>query len=628
MNLKELFKKLLKPTKNKRIAFFLFFDLIIIILSFYLSFYLRFEFTFPRNYLVASYNWIVGLIFFKIIVLILCGLYNINWRFVGLTELKNLVKSFIIVFASMYIGNLILRRYLPFYDIPRSVVIMDSFISFGLISMLRISKRLYRELFYRKVNKNSTLIIGANINTENIIKQSKSLNAPYMNVFAIIDKDKKKIGTKIAGIPVFGFEKLKNIVWVENIDSALINLPEASHKEIKEVFDTLNSLNIKNIKIVPKVDEYRTKVNLIKTIKDINISDLLFRETVEIDYEKIKSKIEHKTVLVTGAGGSIGSEIFRRLIYFGVKKVVGFEIDETEIFNLNYEISKIKDNKQKVDFVVGDVRDKEKLNKVFSKYKPDIVFHASAYKHVPLMDRFPEESISTNIFGTLNLAEISAENKVERFINISTDKAVNPTSIMGVTKRIGEIICSSINRGNTKYISVRFGNVLGSRGSVITLFIKQIQDGGPVTVTHPEMERYFMSISEAVLLVFQAAYLGKGGEVFVLDMGEPVEILELAEKLIEINNLKPYEDIDIIYSGIRPGEKLHEEILTAEEGTDVTKHRKIFVARNETQYSWEKLSKTLNKINKNAFDRAKVVKLMKELVPYFKPQNGKKRRKI
>ena len=350
-------------------------------------------------------------------------------------------------------------------------------------------------------------------------------------------------------------------------------------------------------------------------MKDISIEDLLAREVADIDVEKVSLLVKDKVVMVTGAGGSIGSEIIRQLLKFEPKRIVAYEIDETELHGLGLEL----DNPV-LETVVGDVRDLEKLDRIMDRYKPSVVFHAAAYKHVPMMEYFPEEAVKTNIAGTRNLVECSIKYGVDKLVNISTDKAVNPTSIMGATKRVSEMICRSYNKeSKTKFVSVRFGNVLGSRGSAVPIFIEQIKKGGPVTVTHPDMKRYFMSIPEAVLLVFQAAAMGEGGEVFVLDMGEPIKIVELVERLIKLEGLKPYRDIDIKFTGIRPGEKLFEELLTAEEGTLKTKHSKIYIANMPNPLDVSQINEYVKELSYTANSSiSKIKSKLQQMIPFYK----------
>ncbi len=333
------------------------------------------------------------------------------------------------------------------------------------------------------------------------------------------------------------------------------------------------------------------------------MADLINRQEIQVETLKIAHFIENKKVLVTGAAGSIGSEIIRQIMLFNPEIIIIFEIDETEVFYLEKEIQdRFPEMLTRTISVIGDIRDKNKVDAVFKRYKPDIIFSAAAYKHVPLMESNSDEAVKVNLFGTYNLCSAAHEYKVEKFINISTDKAVKPLSIMGRTKRIGEYIIQAYNDlSDTQYISVRFGNVLGSRGSVIPIFLEQIRKGGPVTITHPDMKRYFMTIPEAVTLVLQAALLGKGGEVMVLDMGEPIMIKQIAEELIKLHNMEPGKDIEITYSGIRPGEKIFEEILTAEEGTNKTTHERVYVANSVTRYKLDDVNRILAEF-KSAFE--------------------------
>lgn len=613
------FKSLLEPSKFKRVTFFLFFDIIIIISSFYFSFLLRFGFTFPVKYHQLFWYWIAGLLILKIFLLFLVGLYNINWRFVGLDELLKLIMIGTVTVVIVYFTNLIIRKYLPGYDLPRGIVIIDVFLSFFLMSFLRISKRIYFLLFRRANFGKRALIIGADFTGERLIKE---LLYEKENIFpiVIIDDNKLKIGTKINNIPVWGgYEKIPEAVLKFKVDCVLINLPRASHGRISQLFDYIYQAGVNDIKVVPKINDYDSDVHKLKDFKQLGIEDLLSREPVKIEFENIKSFFKDKNILVTGASGSIGSEIVRQLIRFDVKKIIAFEIDETEVFNQERELETWKKENQEINFIVGDVRDKSKLSLVFKKYRPHIVFHAAACKHVPLMEQFPDEAVKTNVLGTYNLVELALKYKCDKFINISTDKAVNPASVMGATKRLAEMICRSLSGGDpTRIMSVRFGNVLGSRGSVINIFLDQIKKGGPIKITHKDMKRYFMSIEEAVLLVFQAAFMGKGSEVFVLDMGEPIKILDLAKKLIILNNLRPYDDVDIVFTGVRPGEKLFEELLTAEEGTDVTTHKKIFVAKNKSPLNKQKIKSILRVLKNTISDSEKIKKAIQENVPFYK----------
>jgi FlaA1/EpsC-like NDP-sugar epimerase len=623
----KLVDRLLLPTPFKRIAFFLLTDIAFIVFSFYFSFYLRFGFSYPEKWHKHFLPWIVGIAAVKILFLAIFRLYKINWRFVGITELINILKSAVASTLIIYAANLAVVHFSPAYFLPRGVVIIDAIISFGLMGLFKISKRLYIDIFSKSSIGKRTLIIGADLTAERLVNELKASKSNKLIPIAFIDDNQMRIGTRINGLPVLGgYEKLQDFIKEGKIESVLINLPRASHKKISQLFNVINKSGVDEIKIVPRVDEFNEKINVVKDIKNLDIDDLLSREPVKVDYEDIGNFLRDKTILVTGAAGSIGTEITRKLVQFGVKHIIGYEIDETEVFNLQFEVGKIIDETQRVDLVVGDIRDREKLARVFEIYHPDIVFHTSAYKHVPLMEEHPEEAVKTNILGTINAAELSAQYRVKKFINISTDKAVNPTSIMGATKRFSEMVCQNLNGESTRFTSVRFGNVLGSRGSVIPLFLEQIKNGGPVTVTHPDIQRYFMSIPEAVLLVFQAVYMSSadGGEIFVLDMGEPVKIITLAENLVRLNNMEPYKDIEIVYTGLRPGEKLFEELLTAEEGTEATTHSKIYVAKQNSHLSPGIVQQAVNELKASFANPGAIKNILEKYVPHYLGNPGEK----
>ncbi|MCK4835409.1 MAG: polysaccharide biosynthesis protein [Candidatus Aminicenantes bacterium] len=614
-------KRILKPSPLKRILFFLFVDIVIIIASFHFSFFLRFGFTFPKEYHHLLLVWTAGLIGFNILLLFLAGLYHINWRFVGLNELWNLGKIALISLFIIYFTNILIRQKFPGFDLPRGIVVINSFLCFTFLGILRISKRIFIQIFKNRKLGKKTLIIGADLTGVNLIKELIYEDDQILYPVAIIDDDEMKIGTRVEGIKITGgFKMIPEIIKKLNIESVLLNLPKAFHKDIAKLFNMVKKSGIDDIKMVPRVDEFDRNVHRLKNFQDIAIEDLLSREPVKIEFNKIADYLREKVIMVTGAAGSIGSEIVRQLIRFGVRRIIGFEIDETEVFNLKSETDIIIKPGQTVDFIIGDIRDKQKLEQVIKETRPHKIFHAAAYKHVPLMEKFPDEAVKTNIFGTFNLVDLAARYKIEKLVNISTDKAVNPTSIMGASKRMAEIITNVYNSQETKMISVRFGNVLGSRGSVIPVFLSQIQSGGPIRITHKDMKRYFMAIPEAVLLVLQACVMGKGGETFVLDMGKPVKIVELAKNLIALNKLEPYKDIDIVFTGLRPGEKLFEELLTAEEGTDMTFHEKIFIARNGTNITSRRLKLVLKELEKSIQKPDKIVTVLKRNIPYYNSQ--------
>ncbi|WP_029951885.1 polysaccharide biosynthesis protein [Hippea sp. KM1] len=609
---------LLKPTQTKRLIFFLLSDTVFFAFSLYFSLLLRFNFEIPANFISNYFYWLLPTILIKISLLWIFDIYKLNWRFVSIGEFYKIIKGLFIAFFVLYLLNLGAQRFYSALCLPKSSVIIDFLISSFLVLLLRAARRVYFEVINPPKNSNAknTLIIGAGYTGEKIIREINMTPKTKYKPVAILDDDKEKHNTLIHNVKVVGtLDDIEKAVDRYNIKSAVIAIATLQHNKVKELYDRLSNSGVKDIKIVPSLDKLPNKDVSLKDLKDISIEDLLAREMVIIDTTGIRSFLENKVILVSGAGGSIGSEIVNQLLSYNPKSVIGFEIDETELHSL---MLKFKDKPFLP--VVGDIRNKEKLLKVFNIYKPQIVFHAAAYKHVPMMEMFPEEAIETNILGTLNLIESSLEAGVEKFINISTDKAVNPKNVMGATKRIAEILCRAYNeRGKAKFISVRFGNVLGSRGSAIPLFIEQIKKGGPITITHPDMKRYFMSIPEAVSLVLQAAYMGEGGEVFVLDMGEPIKIVELAERLIKLEGLEPYKDIDIVFTGVRPGEKLFEELLTAEEGVDKTYHEKIYVARIKSDFSNKQIEDIVSEIKEalRGVDKSEIKKVLKKYIPSY-----------
>lgn len=611
---------ILRPTQIKRALFFLIGDLIILAFSYYLSFLLRFDFNFNHDFAFQANITLIPVVLIKIILLNVFGQYKISWKFVSLNEFYKITLSFFIFFIIFFSVDILFLVFNNTVFVPRSIPILDFVISTLLICTFRISKRIYNEiLFTNSSSRKKTLIVGANNQGERIarelLRDEKQIFYPY----CFVDNDITKKGVMISNIPVYvGYDKIHEILDKDIIEAIIIANPSITHKEIKEIVDSAKQHNISEIKIAPSIHQMRDRTLDITDIRDINVEDLLARNVVQVENNKIRGMIENRSVLITGAGGSIGSEIARQIVQFSPARILCFEIDETELFNLTNELSILNnDNSTIVVPWVGDIRNKKTLDNLFEKEKIDIIFHAAAYKHVPLMEFFPKEAFCTNVMGTYNLAESAFAYGVKKFINISTDKAVNPTSIMGATKRISEMVLTNIDKksSDTDFISVRFGNVLGSRGSVVPVFLEQIKMGGPVTVTHPEIKRYFMTIPEAVLLVFQAASMGEGGEVFVLDMGEPVKIVSIAEELIKLQNLKPYEDIEIKFTGLRPGEKLFEELLTAEEGTNTTAHEKIYIAKGSIDYDFNTLITKILEIMQCDSDE-EIIARIKQLVPF------------
>jgi len=614
---------LVKKRSFFRLFFFLISDIILVFLSVLLAFLIRFEGSIPERYFLN----IAGLIFFSVLftipVFYFFKLYFFSWAYVSTEELINLIKATSLSFLLLTATYFILRDHHLFSGFPRSTLFITYFFIFLLCGALRFAKRIYLEIFPRgkREEKINVLIVGAGNLGEQILRGIKSLPKSQYFPVGFVEDDPTKQGILIHGLKVLG--KIKDIPKIakENlIEEMIIALPYGS-KEIREAVKLGRKAKIKKIKILPSIGDLISGEVPLARLKEIDVEDLLGREPIELDRKLIANFIKEKVVLITGAAGSIGSELSKQVASFSPSLLLILDQDETGIFNLFNEL-KEKFPKQEIKSIICDIRDEEKIKKIFQEFKPKIVFHAAAYKHVPLMEEHPDEAVKNNIFGTEIVAKVALENDCEKFIFISTDKAVNPTSIMGATKRIGEMICQVLNqKGKTKFISVRFGNVLDSRGSVIPIFKEQIKAGGPVTVTHPEMKRYFMLNSEACLLVMEAGAIGKGGEVFVLDMGKPIRILDLAREMIKLAGFEPDKEIPITFIGPRPGEKLFEEVLTAEEGTSATKYKRILIAKLK-EPNEEKLRNGLERL-KDAVkrnDKNEIVKIFKELIPSYSPK--------
>ncbi|MBA3071713.1 MAG: polysaccharide biosynthesis protein, partial [Nitrospirae bacterium] len=621
---------LLNPSKLKRFLLFFIFDSAIIVVSLYLSFFLRFDFSIPSNYYAVIYSALPFFLAVKLVSFAGFRLYQFTWRFVGLRDLFNI---FFAVSLSEAVLFLVFRSITPL-SIPRSIFLIDFNITFLLICLLRISKRLYLEVFKKDNRSQSalkTLIIGAGNTGEMIIRDMARQGFADFYPVALLDDNPTKVGAYIHGIKVFGAtDDLKKAIIAYSAEAVIIAIPSLNHKVLMNIYSLAKENKIGTVKIVPRIyDFHKPDINL-KSLEDIHIEDLIGRQAVEVDYDEIEIFLKNTCVLITGAGGSIGSEIAMQVCAFQPQKVILFDTDETDLHNMHLKLTRVFPHlKEKLFFVTGDIRDEGRIEEVFKTFRPQLVFHSAAYKHVPMMEYNPKEAVKVNMLGTYLLARASVKYGVKKFILISTDKAIMPTSVMGATKRMAEYICKAFNedrcqapgaRGQkdlepgtwnlepefgqkpeggsqTEFISVRFGNVLGSRGSVFPLFLDQLKYGGPLTVTHRDMRRYFMTVPEAVSLVLQASVIGKAGDVLVLDMGEPVKIVELAEDLIKIHGMEPYKDVDIEFIGLRPGEKLFEEILTAEEGTVASKHERIFIAKNSEKYSMETIENILKEFD-------------------------------
>lgn len=502
-------------------------------------------------------------------------MYQRAWEYASVSEMVTVLKAVTLSIITAAIIQLIIGQHV-YFRILTTTWMMHMF----LIGGSRFSWRIYKDkhLSEKTKVKKRTLIIGAGSAGILVARQLKHSNGELIP-FAFIDDDKQKQHLEILGLPVIGgLNKLKDAVKNLMIENIIIAIPSLSKRELHNIYEECSKAKV-NTQMMPMFEDLVTGKVSVNEIRNVEPGDLLGREPVELDTNSISQYITNSVILVTGAGGSIGSEICRQISQFEPSKLILLGHGENSIYTIEMELKSLLYNNIEIVTEIADVTDREKIFSIMNEYRPRVVFHAAAHKHVPLMERNPEEAIKNNIIGTKNVAEASGENFVETFVMISTDKAVNPTSVMGATKRIAEMIVQELNqKSNTRFVAVRFGNVLGSRGSVIPLFKNQITKGGPITVTHPDMTRYFMTIPEASRLVLQAGARAEGGEIFVLDMGEPVKIVDLAKNLIRLSGYSE-EDIEITYSGIRPGEKLFEEILNQNEAQDYQVHSKIFVGK-------------------------------------------------
>ena len=560
------------------------YDAVAVVVSSFLAIMLRFDLSFekvPFYYQDVLYDTLLFSVVMTIVVFAVFRLYTSMWCYAGTMELTYMIPACVIdtVINAIYI--LLKHRDIE-YPLPRSFYILYGLSLFILVFISRYFYRAVRALANRRADrksKHNVLIVGAGEAGNSLIREIT--NSAFINkkVVGVIDDAKAKQGSYIHGVKVVGtrndiIEKVKEL----NVQEIIIAIPTATTQEIKEILDICKQTGCE-LKRLPGMYQLVNGEVSVSKLKDVDVNDLLGRNPIKVDLNSILGYVSNKVVMVTGGGGSIGSEICRQIASHSPKQLIIIDIYE----NTTYDIQ----NELKHDFpdlnlvvLIASVRNTLRMDKIFDKYRPDIVYHAAAHKHVPLMEDSPNEAVKNNVLGTWKIVKAADKYGVKRFVMISTDKAVNPTNIMGATKRICEMIIQTYNnRSKTEYVAVRFGNVLGSNGSVIPLFKKQIAEGGPVTVTHPDIIRYFMTIPEAVSLVLQAGAYAKGGEIFILDMGEPVKIVDLARNLILLSGHKPDEDIKIVFTGLRPGEKLYEEMLMKEEGIQDTENKLIHIGK-------------------------------------------------
>ena len=549
----------------------------------------------------------------------ICGLYKSLWKYASITELIDVIKACLLgCLILILIINPVLS--LPFsISITLATIIFLAFLAGGVRLAYRVIRREIKIIgqYKEKIDVQKVLVVGAGDAGSTVIRELLLSEEVDKKPIGVIDDDYSKHGRSIHGVNVLGARHdIEKIVQEQEVDEIIISIPSIQAKEMKDIVSICKRTKCK-LQTMPGLYQLINGEVDIKKIRDVEIEDLLGRDPIETDLNEISNFINGKVVLVTGGGGSIGSELCRQIAKFNPKLLVIFDIYENSAYDIQNELRAIYQESLNLKTIIGSVRDLSRLKQIFETYQPDIVYHAAAHKHVPLMEDSPQEAIKNNVFGTLNVARCADKYGVSRFVLISTDKAVNPTNIMGASKRLAEMIIQSLNQVSTcEYVAVRFGNVLGSNGSVIPLFKKQIAMGGPVTVTHPEIIRYFMTIPEAVELVLQAGTMAKGGEVFILDMGEPVKIVDLAKGLIQLSGLELGKDIDIEYTGLRPGEKMYEELLLSEEGLARTDNKKIFIGRPPVE-SFTNLQKKLDELKVIIKDEKRVKEAMKKIVTTY-----------
>ncbi len=603
------------------------YDIISIIFASYMAVLIRYEFhidTIPIHFLDPITRFLPVNILLTLLIFYFFRLYHSLWAFAGETELQNVVVSCVISAVLNSVGLQFFRTVQQ--PVPKSYYFLYMFVLISMIFVSRFSYRFLRSQKHKQQNKKngiSVMVIGAGEAANVIIKEIVNSNFSTMVIRCIIDDDKGKWGRYIQGIKVAGGrDKIIECADIYDIDEIIVAMPSISRSELRKILEICKETNCKLRSLPGMYQLVNGEVNVSK-LRDIEVEDLLGRDPISVDIDSILGYVQNKTVLVTGAGGSIGSELCRQIAGHKPKQLIILDIYENSVYDIQQEL-KTKysdaDSGSHLDLVVliASVRNTNRINWIFEHYKPDIVYHAAAHKHVPLMEDSPNEAVKNNVFGTWKTAQAAAFYGAKKFVLISTDKAVNPTNIMGASKRICEMIIQTFNNHyETEFVAVRFGNVLGSNGSVIPLFRKQIMKGGPVTVTHPDIIRYFMTIPEAVSLVLQAGAYAKGGEIFVLDMGEPVRILDLAENLIRLSGYRVGEDIKIEFTGLRPGEKLYEELLMDEEGLKETANKLIHVGK-PIELDEMKFFAQLKKLKEESREEVTDIRpLVKEIVPTY-----------
>lgn len=608
---------------NRNFYLMLLLDTILVTSAYILAHLLRFDGHISQAQWMTIKNVLPYLVPFKLLCFFLFGLYRGMWRYTSLVDLKNILKatgisSIFIILAIFYLFRL--------QGYPRSVYIVDWGLTFLLVSGSRVFVRMFLErplrpfkiLTHLENPSVKLLIIGAGDAGEKVVREI--LESPWSKFMPVgfLDDDTAKRGKSIHGVPVLG--RIDQINRLRTgFDEILIAIPSIKGEQMRRIVDLCKETG-KRFRTVPGIWELIEGKVSVKSVRDVNLEDLLGRQEVHLDKSEISRYLNNKRIMITGAGGSIGSELVRQVCRFNPQALALLDFSEYNLFRLEMECQQRFSSVSTSGFLTN-IRNGNSVKKVFEKFRPDAVFHAAAYKHVPIQELHPWEAAYNNIIGTRNLVESAAENQVERFVLVSTDKAVRPTNVMGATKRVAEMLVQSMNgNGTTRFMAVRFGNVIGSSGSAIPLFQEQISQGRPVTVTHPEITRYFMSIPEAAQLILQAGAMGKGGEIFILDMGNPIRILDMVRELIRLNGFEPERDIPIQFIGLRPGEKLYEELIAREEGVVPTNHKNILVLRGK-KLNYNTLNADIDRLMAIAdtYDATSIKKKLRDIVPEYTP---------
>ena len=625
-----------RQLKNPKFYFMIFCDSSIFVIALVAAYLIRFEFLLKQTDIWQLKDLLLWVIPLKLFIFFVLGLYRGMWRFTSVRDFWRLAQA---CFISMLLIMAIILFFYRFSGFSRAVFILDGGLTFFLAGGLRMAIRLYfasqtrfqenGRLFYRPKHQTRVLIVGAGAAGEKILREIFENYQIHYEVVGFIDDSPVKQGRSIHGVPVLGhLDDMHKIIAGRNIDEILIAIPSASGEEMRRIIDICKGCNIL-YKTLPGIGEIIDGRVSVKVLRDVRYEDLLGRPPVHLDTTGIKSYLDGRTILITGCGGSIGAELCRQVIKYQPHSLILVDASEANLFHIQMELQH-ELYYQTCTTILGQVQDKGLMTSVFQKFRPQVVFHAAAYKHVPMLEKNPWEAVTNNIVGSKVVMELAVEYGVKRFVLVSTDKAVKPTNVMGASKRVAELFLQSFQGNGTKFVAVRFGNVVGSSGSVIPLFRRQIERGGPVTVTHPDVNRYFMTIPEAAQMIIQAGAMGEGGEVFILRMGTPVKILDMAKDLIRLSGKEPDKDIKIVFTGLREGEKLYEELVAVGEGIGPTKHEKIMVLRSDGFYgglkSAAELHDWLNSELKQLYelslrhDSRAIKRKLQEIVPEYSPQ--------